>query len=309
MELRQLNHFMAVAEDLSFSKAAKRVNIVQSGLSASIRALEQELGITLFVRTTRRVSLTEAGRAFLTEVRRVQAAVQSARDAVESVRGMVRGTVHIGIMQRLAPFFDLPAVLARFRVGHPEVEIQLRQTGSATLMAEVADGKLDFAFLAYTGTAPAGLSVTPLGEDPLVFVCGESHPLAGHDHVSLPMIADQPFVDFERQWGVRVLVDRAFTAAHVDRHSAFELNDVPTLLDLVSPGLGVAVLPRFVALDVPGVRCVPIVPAAGAWRLVLVRPERLSLGPAARALLGLILPRAPGQESGGRRQAGRDMGR
>lgn len=304
MELRQLAHFAAVAEELSFSKAARRVNIVQSGLSASIRSLERELGLTLLVRTTRRVSLTEAGRAFLAEVRRVQAAVQGARDAIESVRGMVRGTVRIGIMQRLAPFFDLPAVLSRFRAEHPAVEIQLRQTGSAGLMADVADGKLDFAFLAHTGTAPAGLSVIRLGEDPLVFTCGASHPLADRDQVSLAQIADQPFVDFEPQWGVRVLVDRAFTAAHVDRHSAFELNDVPTLLDLVAHGLGVAVLPRFVALDVPGVRCIPIVPAAGVWRLVLARPERQSLGPAARALLSLIFPRAPGQETGGRRQTG-----
>src|SRR5690348_7782235 len=110
MELRQLNHFRAVAEERSFSKAARRVNIVQSGLSASIRSLEQELGLTLLVRTTRRVDLTEAGRAFLIEVRRVHDALQGARAVVESVKGMVRGTVHIGTMQRLSPLFDLPAI-------------------------------------------------------------------------------------------------------------------------------------------------------------------------------------------------------
>ena len=107
--------------------------------------------------------------------------------------------------------------------------------------------------------------------------------------------------DFEPNWGVRVLVDRAFGAAHLERHSAFELNDVPTLLDLVTHGLGMAVLPRFVAIDAPGITCVPLVPAVGPWRLVLARRDRHPLGPAARALLGLILPRTPGEETGGRR--------
>jgi len=303
MELKQLSHFVAVAEERSFSKAARRVNIVQSGLSASIRALEQELGIDLFLRTTRRVDLTEAGRVFLAEVRRVQAAVQGARDAAASVRGMVRGTVHVGTMQKLAPLFDLPAVLARFRAEHPEVEIRLRQGSSTGLLAEVGEGRLDFAFLAQAGTPPRGLSLTLLGEDPLVFVCASGHPLAGRSRLTLADVAGQPFVESEPQWAVRIMVDRAFAAAHLDRHVAFELNDVPTMLDLIAHGLGVAVLPAFVVTGTPGLSAVPLDPPVGRWRLVLARRERQPLGPAARALLGLILPRMPGQETGGRRGA------
>src|SRR5262249_44144071 len=147
MEIRQLAHFVAVAEERSFSRAAKRVNIVQSGLSASIKALEQELGITLLLRTTRRVDLTEAGQVFLAEVRRVETALQGARDAVEAVRGILRGTVQIGTMQRMSPLFDLPAVLARFRAAHPHVEVALRQETSGAMLSQVAEGKLDFAFL------------------------------------------------------------------------------------------------------------------------------------------------------------------
>lgn len=301
MEIRQLTHFVAVAEERSFSRAAKRVNIVQSGLSASIKALEQELGIALFLRTTRRVDLTEAGRVFLAEVRRVETALQGARDAVEAVRGILRGTVQIGTMQRMSPLFDLPAVLARFRSAHPEVEVILRQGASGSLLGEVGEGKLDFAFLALPGVAPRGISATPLGEDPLVLACATSHPLAGRASVSLGEIASEPFLDFVTPWSVRTIVDRACAAAHIERHIAFELNDVPTLLDLVANGLGVAVVPQFVAADARGVRCVRIEPAIGMWRLVLARRDRHPLGPAARALLGLIVPRAPGQETGGRR--------
>ena len=301
MEIRQLRHFVAVAEERSFSRAARRVNIVQSGLSASIKSLEHELGVTLLVRTTRRVDLTEAGRVFLAEVRRVEAALQGARDAVEALGGTLRGTVQVGTTQRLSPVYNLPQVLVRFRELHPHVEVQLRQGASGRLLEEVGEGKLDFAFLAHSGPAPRGLHLTPLGEDPLVLACATSHPLASRPSVNLSVIADQPFLDFVPQWSVRSVVDRAFGAAHIDRQIAFELNDVPTLLDLAINGLGVAIIPRFVAVETPGLKCLPFDPPLGVWRLVLARRERHALGPAARALLGLILPRAPGEETGGRR--------
>lgn len=301
MEIRQLAHFVAVAEERSFSRAAKRVNIVQSGLSASIKALEQELGITLLLRTTRRVDLTEAGSVFLAEVRRVETALQAARDAVEAVRGVVRGTVQVGTMQRLAPLFDLPAVLARFRAEHPHVEVVLRQDASGVMLSEVAEGKLDFAFLSLLGAPPRGINVTPLGEDDLVAVCPPMHRFSQRPAVSLAQLAEEPFLDLVARSSVRIMVDRAFGAAHIERQVAFELNDLPTALDLVAKGLGVTVLPRFIASDVRGVTCVPIEPALSRWRLVLARRDRQPVGPAARALLRLIVPRAPGQETGGRR--------
>lgn len=301
MEIRQLAHFVAVAEERSFSRAAKRVNIVQSGLSASIKALEQELGIPLLLRTTRRVDLTEAGAVFLAEVRRVETALQGARDAVEAVRGVVRGTVQVGTMQRLAPLFDLPAVLARFRADHPHVEVVLRQEASGLMLSEVAEGKLDFAFLSLLGAPPRGINVTPLGEDDLVAVCPSTHRFSQLPAVSLAQLAEEPFLDLVARSSVRIIVDRAFGAAHIDRQVAFELNDLPTALDLVAKGLGVTVLPRFIASDVRGVACVPIEPALNRWRLVLARRDLQPVGPAARALLRLIVPRAPGQETGGRR--------
>jgi DNA-binding transcriptional LysR family regulator len=238
---------------------------------------------------------------FLAEVRRVETALQGARDAVEAVRGVVRGTVQVGTMQRLAPLFDLPALLARFRAAHPQVEVVLRQGASGLLLSEVADGKLDFAFLSFLGAAPHGINVTPLGEDAMVAVCPATHRFSRLSAVSLAQLGDEPFLDLVPQSSVRTIVDRAFGAAHIERQIAFELNDVPMLVDLVAHGLGVTVLPRFMASDERGIVCVPIEPAISRWRLVLARRDRHPVGPAARALLGLIVPRAPGEETGGRR--------
>jgi DNA-binding transcriptional LysR family regulator len=142
VELRHLEYFLAVAEEEHFTRAAERLHVAQSGLSASIRALERELGAPLFARSTRRVALTEAGRALLVEARRTLASVAAARNAVAAVQGLLRGTVSIGTEQCLA-VIDLPTVLSRFRTVHPGVEIRLRQAGSTGLVEEVRSGGLD----------------------------------------------------------------------------------------------------------------------------------------------------------------------
>lgn len=99
MELRQLEHFVAVAEEQHFTRAAERLAVSQSGLSASVRALEHELRTPLFSRTTRSVRLTEAGHALLVEAERTLAGARAARDAVDAVRGLLRGTLSVGVEQ------------------------------------------------------------------------------------------------------------------------------------------------------------------------------------------------------------------
>ena len=170
MEIRQLEHFIAAAEEEHFSRAAERSNIVQSGLSASIRALEGELGTRLFDRTTRRVALTESGRALLPEARRVLAAATAAREAVAGVEGLTRGTLSIGIMQSLVAV-RLPALLARFRALHPGVDIRLRQAGTTILLQEVRGGRLELAFASLPDPAPAGLVGHELLSEAMMLAC------------------------------------------------------------------------------------------------------------------------------------------
>src|SRR5262245_19243310 len=122
MELRQLERFVAVAEECNFTRAAVRLHVAQSALSGSIQALEEELEGSLFVRTTRRVELSEAGKAFLVEARRVLAAIRAARDTVAAVEELQRGTLSLGFVQRfVVPKVDLVSTLGRFHADHPGV--------------------------------------------------------------------------------------------------------------------------------------------------------------------------------------------
>ena len=230
MELRQLEHFVATAEEGHFGRAADRSNIVQSGLSASIRSLERELDTRLFHRTTRRVELTESGRALLPEARRALAAAASAREAVAEVEGLERGTLSLGIMQSLVAV-RLPALLARFHSLHPAIDLRLRQAGAAVLLQDVRDGRLELAFASFPAEPPAGLVGHELLNETMTLVCAPDHRLAERASVSLADLRDEDFVDGHQDWGIRMANDRAFAAAGIERHVAFEINDLQTILD------------------------------------------------------------------------------
>ncbi len=133
MELRQLSHVVAVAEERHFTRAAARVHLTQSSLSSSARALERELGSDLFMRSTRQVELTEAGRALLPAARRAIAAAEDAHDAVAAVRGLVRGHLAIGAIQALGQV-HLPGLVARFHRTFPAVTLRLHHAGAPELV-------------------------------------------------------------------------------------------------------------------------------------------------------------------------------
>ncbi|MFE2266268.1 LysR substrate-binding domain-containing protein [Streptomyces griseosporeus] len=295
MELRQLQHFVAVAEDQHFTRAAERLMVSQSGLSASVRALERELQTPLFVRTTRRVTLTEAGRALLREAERILAGVRAAHEAVAAVQGVLRGTLSLGTEQCIAGV-DVAGLLAAFRHRHPDVEIRLRQTGSAALAEEVAAGRLDLAFAYRTGPDTDQLRTVALAGEPTTVLCHPSHRLAVAGAAVTPDdIAGEVFVDFQQDWGPRRATDAAFARAGVRRTVALEVNDVHSLLDLVDQNLGVAVVPRHFRHKRPSLTALPLKGVEEvSYETVALLPPAQAASPAARALMGLLTGSAGG---------------
>ncbi len=277
---------MAVAEERHFTRAAERMRVAQSGLSASVRSLERELGAPLFVRSTRRVELTEAGRALLAEARRTLASVDAARHAVAAVKGLLRGTLSIGAEQCIG-VVDVPRLLGQFRDQHPGVEIVLRQGASSDLCQEVRNGRLDVALVALDGKPPEQLDLIPLATEPMMLVCHPGHALAEADAVDWAELRDEVFVDFHRGFGAREVTEHECGLRDLTRRVAVEVNDVHSLLDFVGQGLGVALVPRPMAYKKPAqVRAVPLAgPSAYTWRLWVVLPSGRPTSQTAVALL------------------------
>ncbi|RKF25942.1 LysR family transcriptional regulator [Micromonospora globbae] len=285
MELRHLEYFVAVAEERHFTRAAERMRVAQSGLSASIRALERDLDAELFVRSTRRVELTDAGRALLAEAHRTLASAAAARDAVAAVRGLLRGSLTVGTEQCLG-VIDLPPLLAAFRRAHPGVEIRLRHAGSGHVVEQIRLGRLNVGFVALPGPAPDGVRLVPLAAERMVLLCHPGHPLAERDTVDVAALAGEDFVDFSADWGARRVNDQTF--AQVERRISVEVNDVHTLLDFVHQDLGVALVPAPVTrkAHAKGLHVATLAAEdAPAWQVSIAVPTAAPPGPATVELL------------------------
>lgn len=245
MEHRQLEYLVTLAEEKHFTRAAERCRVSQSGLSAAIRRLEQELGARLFERTTRSVEPTPAALALLPHAREILAQTAAARDAVVRASHQLAGSLRVGAEQCLGAV-DVNLLLERFHRRHPGVDIQFVQAGSHQLAGLLHAGELDVAFVA--GAEPASApAVEELARLPLVLLVPPAHPLAGMSAPTWQDLRDADFVDFRPTWALRTINDEAFRRHGLQRRVRCSVDDVHTLLDLVSRGLGVAIVPQHVS--------------------------------------------------------------
>lgn len=287
MELRQLEYFVAVAEERSFTRAAERVHVAQPGVSAQIRRLERELGVALLDRSGRTVRLTEAGAAVLPYARAALAAAAGARLAADELTGLLRGRVAIGTVTSHG--VDLPGLLAGFHRDHPGVEITLTTANTDRLLDEVRTGRLDAAIVSIGEAAPPGLAIHVVDEQPIVAAVAHAHELAAHRAVPLGALRHHALISLPPGTGLRARLDEACAAAGFTPRVAFEAADPETLARLAEHGLGVAILPgAFAEARAATLRTVRIGPPALRGRLALAWRAAGPAGPAARALIARL---------------------
>jgi DNA-binding transcriptional LysR family regulator len=289
MELRQLEHFLAVVEEGSFTRAAARLFMVQSSLSASLLGLERELGTDLFIRGRRGAELTDGGRAFLEPARATLCGADRARDAVAEVKGLIRGSVRIAAVA-MPRSIDVGDTIRRFQDEHPGVDVHVVPVSAREMTDLVADGKVDFAITPrVTGTA-SGLHFQPLVRTPLVLILPAGHRLAGAQDLDPSDLVDEPVIDLPRGWVARDLLDRYLEERDVQRRVKLEINDWLTVLTMVQRGTGVAYGPRacvdeqmFSRLQTATMADAPL------WELGVVSRDQSLRGAAGRAFLTAYL--------------------
>lgn len=286
MELQQLRYVLAVAEERNFTRAAERCHIVQSAMSHQIKALEREVGVQLFARTSRRVELTAAGAAFLPAARASIEAADRAIAEASAATGELRGTLTIGVIPTVTAI-DIPAALGRFRHAHPAVRIRLRGGGSDEFIAAIAAGTMDVAVLGLPDTAPPqGVASRELVRERLVAVLSAQHRLAERRRLRLDELDEETFVDFPAGTPGRTPSDLAFATVGIHREVAFEAMSTDLILDLVRNDLAIALLSPDVVPADDTLRTVAL--TGGPTRIEHLAWSGFNPSPAATAFLGML---------------------
>lgn len=289
MELRQIEHFLAVVEQGSFTGAARSASIVQSALSTSIRNLERELGSPLFERTTRRVTLSEAGHAFLPSAQRVLAEADAATDAVRSVAGIRRGRVAIGMIQWLGPV-DLPAELSTFHRRHPGIQISVWNSPVNDMLDRLRSGRLDLAYLASDRPLPPDLTGHTVYRENLVLITSPEHRLAGRNRVRWAELDGEAFVDFSQGSAVATILERTSAELGLRRQVVGQVTQISLQPALVRTGIGVAIVQETLARSTPGLAIAQLDDPPLSWEVSLVSRGPAPTNPAARALMDHLVP-------------------
>ena len=244
MEIRQLRYLVALADEQHFTRAAAREHIAQPALSQQIRRLEQEVGLALVERTTRRVTITEAGKTLVARARRILSEIDAANAEMQALAGVRAGHVSVGTMHTMGPV-DVSLALAVFHQRHPAVELTVREQSSEELAEMLREDVLDLAFLSVTERIEShGLVLHQLVSEELVAVLPRHHPLARRRRLRMAELADEQFVSYREGARLRELLTYAAHEAGFEPQIKLESNESERIRRLVARGMGVAILPQ-----------------------------------------------------------------
>jgi len=242
MEITQLEFFLKVVEEGSFSKAAERVYRTQPAVSLAIRRLEEEVGASLLDRSQKSPTLTDVGRVVYEYARRIVALRDQARGAVAEVRALQRGRVRIGANESTSLYL-LPDLILEFRERHPNVLVEMFRHASQQLPREVIDGNLDFALMAFEPPDSA-LESFPVLKDELVLIMSPNHHLAAREFVELEELGTESFLAHNVRAASRNRVVEAFAEHHTPLNIILELATIETIKRFVQREVGIAFVPR-----------------------------------------------------------------
>lgn len=241
MDIGQLEAFLQVAAQRSFSRAAEVLRLTQPSVTARIQSLERDLGETLFERNGRGVSLTEAGVAFMPHAQRVLKALQDGRDAIQLVQQVELGTLRLAAAPTIGTYV-LPGLLKEFRARYPGIEVSVRTEYSDQIVQMVLADEVQVGL--ERAISHADVVTVPLYEDEVVLVASPQHPFAERGTASIEELGGEALIMFNRGSSYYTLVDNALRQAGAPVSPAMELDNMEAAKKMVEQGLGIAILPK-----------------------------------------------------------------
>jgi DNA-binding transcriptional LysR family regulator len=289
VDLAQLEIFLSIAEEKSFSRAAEKMHRTQPALSIAIKRLEEELGETLFDRSSKSGTLTEAGRILLSYAQKMINLRDEAVEAVGELRGMFRGRLTIGANESTSLYL-LPPLLLEYRKQHPSIKIEVYRNISERIPNEVLERNLDFGFLSYDPLLPS-LESLEIYNDELVLVVLPKHHLAKQKVVTVRDLGSEQFVAHNVKTPARTRIFELFAQHRTPLNICVELATLDTIKDFVQRQVGIAILPRLAVRDELANGKLIEVPVKGMKiekMLRLVYRREQSLSHAAKSFLEIV---------------------
>lgn len=289
LSLRQLRAFLAVAQESSMTRAATRLHLTPSALSMLVRSMEDDLGMRLFERTTRRVVLTDAGKQFLPTVEQVFNQLESGIASLQQSQRLKASQLRVAASPLLASAL-FPKVIASFRAQHPQVTVVLMDAPIDALPDLVRRGEVDMA-VCTANSDVADLSAHLMYVDKLMLACHVDHPLAQAREVSWPSLIEEPLILMRHGSGLRSLVDSTISKWCKHLKPAYEVSQVATALGLVAEGQGLSILPSYAisraqaATQVLSIATVSLVGPVVAREIVALTPANVQVPVAVEAFM------------------------
>lgn len=289
MELTQLEFFVTVVEEGSFSKAAERVYRTQPAVSIAIRRLEEEVGAPLFERSQKTPALTEAGELIYDYAKRILALRNQAREVVSELCSLQRGRVRIGANESTSLYL-LPQLILQYRERHPNIKLEIYRHVSERLPREVLDRNLDFALMAFE-PADSDLESFPILRDELILIMHPKHRLAGRDSVTVKELGKESFLAHNVKTASRDKVIEVFSKHQTPLNISLELATVETIKRFVQLKIGLAFVPRMCVreeLDRGALTTVPVSGLSYFRTLWATHRRQMTFSPAAAAFLEIL---------------------
>lgn len=269
MESKQLKHFLAVAEKGSITQAAKALNIAQPALSISIKKFEQSLGVTLFRREDKRVSLTKEGETLLVHARRVIQQLHDAQLAINELKGLAKGEVRLGTPSMMGSYF-FPRIVMAFKSQFPDLKLTLVEAGTQSVRNMLLNGQLDIGVIS-CDNVPEDLETDHLFTSQMVAVVAPEHELAQRKKLTFDEFFKHDLVMFQRGYFHREFLDQVSEDHGFTMKSSFETNLLPLILSIVKQEFAITALLELVTQNERDVVGIPFDPPvtldlALAWR-------------------------------------------
>ncbi|MCP1375438.1 LysR family transcriptional regulator [Dyella lutea] len=292
-DFRQLRYFVAVSEELSFTRAARRLHLSQPPLSQQIQALEQDLGVRLLERTKRSVSLTGPGRIFLDHARQILAKADEARTQVVAAAAGHSGQLRLAYTVSVSFHPALPRILLRYGQVAPNVRVELSELYTEPQFEALLDGRIDVGLVRdepRRAIDARALRMTVLDREPLLLALPAGHPLSGRSSLRLDEVAQEPFVAQPREVAVTLydrlhqLAQKAGFQPRIQRH----VQQVNGMLAMVAAGLGLALVPATMrTVRLAGLAYVPV-EDPDAYMLLAIASRANDTSPALAQFLAVV---------------------